>query len=328
MRFKLLLPKLFSFIAAISCAFSINAASVTLGDVDNDGSVSIDDVTALIDYLLTQDASSINTANADCDCNGIINIDDVTRMIDHLLGVIDLNEPITETFTVNGVSFTMVTVQGGTFIMGTDDDPENLVNESPAHKVTLSSYSIGQTEVTQELWVAVMGNNPSYYSEENGWGNNLKRPVEFVTWVQCQEFISELNELTGKNFRLPTEAEWEYAARGGNKSHGYMYSGSDNIDDVAWYGFCFTYGPQTVARLTPNELGLYDMSGNVSEWCQDWFGSYSEEPQVDPTGPATGYYRIHRGGGFDEFLYDCCVYCRGNMTPTYTDDSMGLRLAL
>lgn len=328
MRFKLLFPKLLSFVAALSCAFSINAASVIRGDVDNDGAVNITDVTTLIDYLLTQDASSINIANADCDGNGIINVDDVTMMIDHLLGVIDMNTPATETFTVNGVTFTMVTVPGGTFIMGTDDYPNELLNESPAHQVTLSTYSIGQTEVTQELWVAVMGNNPCYYTDEHGWGNNLKRPVEFVSWFQCQEFINKLNVLTGKNFRLPTEAEWEFAARGGNKSHGYMHSGSDNIDEVACYGFCFTYGPQTVALLAPNELGLYDMTGNVSEWCQDWFGSYSDEPQVNPTGPSTGYYRIYRGGGFDDFNVDCYVYTRNYSQPTTGDDSKGLRLAL
>lgn len=329
MRHKSLRLKLFAFVATLACAFSANAQSVILGDVDNNGTINIADVTALIDYLLTNDASGISLANADCDGDGNIGIGDVTMVIDHLLGTVDLNPPETQTFTVNDVSFTMVTVEGGTFIMGApDEDTEADDSEKPAHQVTLSTYSIGQTEVTQELWVAIMDDNPSYYCEENGWGNDLTRPVEWISWNKCQEFIEKLNEVTGETFRLPTEAEWEFAARGGNKSKGYIYSGSNTIDYVAWYGFCFTYGPEPVATLTPNELGLYDMTGNVCEWCQDWYGDYSSDAQINPTGPETGYYRVHRGGGFDLFNYDCRVLNRSSLGPTDAYDDIGLRLVL
>lgn len=206
-----------------------------------------------------------------------------------------------ETFTINGVSFDMVWVDGGTFMMGgaaSDPDYDN----KPAHRVTLTGYYIGKFEVTQELWLAVMDTNPSLFQQDN----MMRRPVEQVSWYDCQEFISKLNELTGKCFRLPTEAEWEYAARGGNKSHGYKYAGSNSIDNVAWYYDKFDFsGTHTVGTKAPNELGLYDMTGNVFEWCQDWFGDYSDEAQTNPTGPSSGSKRILRGGAWcfpDELL--------------------------
>ena len=191
------------------------------------------------------------------------------------------------TFNVNGVSFTMIAVEGGTFKMGAQSsdsggdnyDSDAYSNESPVHDVTLSSYYIGETEVTQELWEAVMGSNPSYYS------GYPQRPVEYVSLNDCQEFITKLNQLTGKNFRLPTEAEWEYAARGGNKSKGYKYSGSNTIDNVAWYTSNSGSETHDVKTKQANELGIYDMSGNVYEWCQDWYDSYSSGSQTDPTGP-------------------------------------------
>ena len=176
----------------------------------------------------------------------------------------------TESFSVNGITFKMVKVQGGTFTMGATAEQGGVVtsDEKPAHEVTLSSFSIGQTEVTQELWEAVMGSNPSYWK-------GSKLPVEQVSWNDCQEFVKKLNALTGQKFRLPSEAEWEYAARGDSQSRGYKYSGSNNIDDVAWYDGN-SDKTHAVATKQPNELGIYDMSGNVLEWCQDWYGNYTE----------------------------------------------------
>jgi len=223
------------------------------------------------------------------------------------------------TFTVNGVNFTMVGVQGGTFQMGSNDWYDN---EKPIHSVTLSSYYIGQTEVTQALWKAVMGSNPSYFK-----GDNL--PVEQVSWDDCQTFITKLNQLTGEHFRLPTEAEWEFAARGGNKSNGYTYSGSSNIDNVAWCNEdIFTGSTHPVATKSPNELGIYDMSGNVAEWCQDWKGNYSSSSQTNPTGPRSGSDRVTRGGGWISYARGCHSACRSYDTPDRRDTDRGLRLVL
>ena len=233
-----------------------------------------------------------------------------------------------QTFTVNGVSFTMVQVQGGTFIMGatSEQGSDAESREKPAHNVTMSSYHIGETEVTQELWKAVMGKNPSVHE-----GGNL--PVENVSWKDCQKFIKRLNKITGKDFRLPTEAEWEFAARGGNLSKGYKYSGSDNLDDVAWYFFnsCSIpegSSPREVATKQSNELGLYDMSGNVFEWCSDWYGSYSRASQTNPTGPSSGSNRVSRGGGWGYDGKRCRVSDRDDRSPDYRNDDLGLRLAL
>ena len=224
------------------------------------------------------------------------------------------------TFTVNGVTFKMVRVEGGTFQMGSSDSEADS-DEQPVHSVTLSGYNIGETEVTQALWEAVMGNNPSYFK-----GANL--PVEKVSWNDCQDFIRELNRLTGKTFRLPTEAEWEFAARGGNSSKGYKYSGSDNIGDVAWYSSNSSRQTHEVATKQPNELGLYDMSGNVREWCQDWYGSYSSGSQTNPKGAASGSYSVHRGGSWCDNAGYCRVAYRRRRTLAFRYDYLGLRLAL
>ena len=227
-----------------------------------------------------------------------------------------------ESFTVNGVSFAMVPVAGGIFTMGaTSEQGTNIdSNEKPTHQVTLSSYMIGKTEVTQELWFAVMGSKPSYFR-----GDNL--PVEQVSWDDCQKFITKLNALTGKNFRLPTEAEWEYAARGGNMSQGYKYSGSNEIGDVAWYDNNSGNKTHPVATKAPNELGIYDMSGNLWEWCSDWYGSYSSTAQTNPTGPDSGSNRIIRGGSWGHDLLDCRVARRGAIGQTSRSIGFGLRLA-
>ena len=271
----------------------------------------------------------------DVDQNGVVDIKDVVTLIDYLLTETwpnDTVEPTDMTFTVNGVTFTMVAVEGGTFSMGATSEQGLGANdwERPVHYVTLSDFSIGQTEVTQELWQAVMGSNPSYYTSDS------QLPVERVSWNSCQDFIEQLNQLTGETFRLPTEAEWEFAARGGNKSQKYRYSGSSNIQDVAWFWNSIPsqqvgtpgYGTQPVATKAPNELGLYDMSGNVWEWCQDWYGTYSSDDQINPTGPSWGSFRIFRGGSWSRSSESCRVAYRNYTYPSTSDDTVGFRLAL
>ena len=211
----------------------------------------------------------------------------------------------------------MVYVSGGTFIMGGDDSSDQM----PTHSVTLSSYYICKYEVTQVLWRAVMGSNPSNFK-----GNNL--PVENVSWYDCQTFIKRLNSYTGRNFRLPTEAEWEFAARGGNYSRHYKYSGSNDIDDVAWYIDNSNKRPHPVGTKQANELGLYDMSGNVGEWCSDWDGSYSSYSQTNPTGPNSGSFRVHRGGFWRYNARYCRTPERSSKTPDYCVNYIGLRLVL
>lgn len=225
-------------------------------------------------------------------------------------------------FTVNGVSFNMIHVEGGTYMMGTQEEwCEGNADEHPLHRVTLDGFYIAETEVTQELWEAVMGNNPSSTKSSH-------HPVESVTWDDCQAFISELNALTGKAFRLPTEAEWEYAARGGSKSKGYKYSGSDDLNEVGWYWGNYDITTHDVATRKSNELGIYDMSGNVYEWCQDWFGDYSPQPQTNPQGPSEGSSHVCRGGCM-YFLGCCCrVSERGLTEPDEFKCCIGLRLAL
>jgi formylglycine-generating enzyme required for sulfatase activity len=225
-------------------------------------------------------------------------------------------------YTVKGVTFKMIKVHGGTFQMGATSEQAGAYDyEKPAHSVTLSNYYIGETEVTQELWMAVMGTNPSHST------GNAQCPVETVSWNDCQTFISKLNALTGENFRLPTEAQWEYAARGGNKSRGYLYSGSNSIDDVAWYYGNSGSKTHAVKTKSPNELGIYDMSGNVLEWCQDWYGSYSSAAVTNPTGPASGTYRVDRGGSTLFGASDCRATNRSNNSPGTRYYTLGVRLA-
>lgn len=234
------------------------------------------------------------------------------------------------TIPVNDQKISMVYVEGGSFTMGATSEKDDKSNCLPTHQVTLSDYYIGLYEVTQSLWQAVMGSNPSRYQ-----GNKL--PVENVSWFDCQDFISKLNSLTGRNFRLPTEAEWEYAARGGNKSNGYTYSGSNNLDKVGWYiGNFHHVNDQSVGsnvgKLSPNELGIYDMSGNVSEWCQDWYGKYSSYPQTNPLGLISGEYRVARGGcgvpNACSASKQCTNFARYGGTPHTCECSRGFRLAL
>lgn len=226
-------------------------------------------------------------------------------------------------FKVNGVRFTMIKVFGGTFTMGATAEQgiDAETDEKPAHSVTLSSYYIGETEVTQELWEAVMGRklwkrNPSYFK-----GN--RRPIECVNWFECQEFLRKLNQLTGKHFRLPTEAEWEFAARGGNKSMGYKYSGSNNIDDVAWYLNYSQNKTHEVATKRPNELGLYDMNGNVWEWCSERFNYYCSSSHN-----TNSQIHVARGGSWNEEAKCCRVSIRGKCKADSRYYDLGFRLAL
>ena len=230
------------------------------------------------------------------------------------------------TIQINGSYFDMSFVKGGTFMMGSDA-PSAEADEKPVHEVTLSDYYIGQTEVTQHLWKKVMGsdNNPSAKK-----GDNL--PVTNITWDDAQQFVTQLSEMTGLYFRLPTEAEWEYAARGGQRSQGYTYAGSNDLDSVAWHkGNCTQ--PQAVGQKMPNELGIYDMTGNVYEFCQDWYGPYSAESQDNPTGPtsSTKNVRVCRGGAFVN-PSNVQLYCRVTRRGMAWDDNRyahgGLRIVL
>lgn len=295
----------------ITVAVSL-AASAVDPDLNGDGRVN------RADYNLLATALVNGTYNAAYDLNG-----------DGVLDVADTNQLLQQTpaigkvFTVNGVSFTMVAVEGGTFTMGAtaEQDGDAYDDEKPAHQVTLSDYWLGETEVTEGLWMAVMGKNPSH----DKYGGTY--PVENVSWDDCQTFISRLNELTGESFRLPTEAEWEFAARGGTRSEGYKYSGGNTIGDVAWYLNNSGNAKHPAATKSPNELGLCDMSGNVLEWCQDWYGNYDSAAQTNPTGPVTGSTRVCRGGCSDYDARRCRVSFRADLKPSLAPVVVGLRLA-
>ncbi|MDR1737863.1 MAG: formylglycine-generating enzyme family protein [Candidatus Symbiothrix sp.] len=256
-----------------------------------------------------------------------------------------------ETFTVGGVSFKMVNVEGGTFTMGAtaEQGSDADSDELPTHNVTLSSFAIGQTEVTQALWLAVMGAHNE--TQNRGSGDNY--PEHYVSWndivgtagstgytvngidYKTDGFCYKLSQLVGggKQFCLPTEAQWEYAARGGNQSAGYKYSGSNTIDNVAWYyensgAAEGNYTSHEVATKQANELGIYDMSGNLWEWCSDWYGSYSSTAQTNPTGADAGLFRVPRGGAWSAGARGCRVSFRSIDSSSNRDDVRGFRLAL
>jgi formylglycine-generating enzyme required for sulfatase activity len=213
----------------------------------------------------------------------------------------------------------MVLVKGGSFIMG-DTFGDGNKEEKPVHPVTVGDFYIGKFEVTQKQWQTIMGNNPSHF---NGCENC---PVERVSWIDVQEFLTKLNDLTGKNYRLPTEAEWEFAAKGGNESKGFKYSGRNNINFVSWFSGNSGSKTNPVGTKEPNELGLYDMSGNVWEWVNDWFGSYKDMPQNNPTGPETGDFRIVRGGSWFGYIGGSRVSCRGSDEPVNKRSYIGFRV--
>ena len=212
----------------------------------------------------------------------------------------------------------MIYVKGGTFTMGND----NNASESPAHSVTLTDFYMAETEVTQELWQAVMGSTPSKFKGD-------KRPVDGVCYDDCLKFIEKLNSMTGLNFRLPTESEWEFAAKGGNKGAGTTYSGSDNMDDVAWQRKNSRSTTHDVKTKLPNELGIYDMTGNVWEWCMDWYGEYNDKTISDPKGLSTGSNHLMRGGCWKSEENHCSTTFRNHdKTIQNTSELIGLRLVL
>lgn len=300
-------------------------AQVVIGDINNDGKFNISDVTALISYLLTQDGTGLNTNMVDINRDGSVNISDVTYLINILLRNSSHADSIT--FTVNGVSFTMCRVEGGTFMMGRDSstpNEENSCPNGPAHPVTVSTFYIGQTPVTKELWKAVAGNTCSdlYPGEQV--------PATYISFSQCETFATQLSVLAGSNFRVPTEAEWEFAARGGNLSHGYLYAGGDNYEDVAGIPGQAIFD---VGLGAPNELGLYDMSGNCWELVRDFYYlyEYSDVPVVNPcydsTAGSGGYnaFRIVRGGPAHSVYYRSSNTHLGSYGPA---DLIGVRLVM
>lgn len=230
----------------------------------------------------------------------------------------------TQKETISEILSNMVYVRGGTFVMGASED--YTYDDDTRHDVTLSDFYINKTEVTQKQWNVIMGNNNSNFK-----GDNL--PVENIEWEEALEYVYRLSRLTNLNFSIPTEAQWEYSARGGSVSMGYLYSGSDNHEDVMVYKGPEnlsdpSYSTYEVAQLLPNELGLYDMSGNVSELCYDWYADYDLSPQIDPVGPAVGEYHVKRGGDISDYYYLVCfVYSR---FPFITKDHnyVGLRLCI
>lgn len=226
-------------------------------------------------------------------------------------------------FSVGGVSFCLKYVEGGTFIMGATDEQAEYAEkgEFPTHSVTLHDYYLGETEVTQELWEEVMGYNPA-----NTIGASL--PIENISWNDCADFIRELNNRTGKTFRLPTEAEWEYAARGGIYSRQCVYSGSDNAEEVGWVKSNCDGSTHPVGTRNSNELGIYDMTGNVCEWCQDWMSNYNSTDQVNPVGPNSGTARVGRGGGWCNSSLKNRVSTRFAGKTTYRDYNLGFRIAM
>ena len=227
------------------------------------------------------------------------------------------------TFEVEGIVFDLLPVEGGRFVMGATSEQhgEAWDNEKPAHSVSLDSYYLGETVVTRALWQAVMGGDDE--------GGDL--PVTGKSWQECQAFIDKLNNLTGRTFRLPTESEWEFAARGGNQSKGYKFAGGNNLDEVAWYDRNSGATVHPVRQKQPNELGFHDMSGNVWEWCADWYGDYESSSEVmaarNPKGPARGSQRVVRGAGSTYYAQICRVSCRMPLDPKGNANT-GLRLAM
>lgn len=220
---------------------------------------------------------------------------------------------------LDSIAGNMVWVTGGKFIMG---NYAGEADEKPEYEVIVDGFAISKYPVTQHQWTAVMGSNPSEFAGCDAC------PVDRVSWDDAQRFIATLNRLTGKKYALPTEAEWEYAAKGGLKTNRYRYSGSDNIDDIAWHGGNSNRRPHPVGEKAPNELGLHDMSGNVWEWCQDWYNKnyYELQENNNPTGPASGAARVRRGGSWFTQAVNCKTSTRNSVKQDYKDDSGGFRL--
>lgn len=228
-------------------------------------------------------------------------------------------------FEVNGIPFSMQRVEGGVFVMGgtREQHREAISTDLPAHTVALNAYYIGHTEVTQALWQTVMQEEPITHE-----GYNPNLPVTNISWYDCQRFIHRLDSITNMPFRLPTEAEWEFAARGGNNSQEYRFAGSFTADSVAWILSNAGFRKHTVGEKIPNELGLYDMTGNVSEWCEDWYAPYQLGTDPNPRGPINGTDKIIRGSSFDNCEANCHISHRYLQSPIQATNYCGLRLAL
>lgn len=227
-------------------------------------------------------------------------------------------------FEVDSIPFSMQRVEGGVFVMGGTHEQhrEEIWTELPTHTVALDAYYISHTEVTEALWMAVM---PEW--QINGW-SNPNHPITDINWFDCQIFIHRLDSITGMSFRLPTEAEWEFAARGGNNSNYFRFAGSDIADSVSWGLSNAGFRKHTVGLKKPNELGLYDMTGNVSEWCTDWYGPYYLGTEPNPKGPITGSEKVVRGGSFDNCQANSHISYRHYLKPEESTNYCGLRLAL
>ena len=270
-----------------------------------------------------------NKAATDADADGVSDkFDDCPTVFGKLPNGCPANEQATNappngsyTETVNGVTFNMIFVKGGSFKMGCTDQKNGGCNpdENPAHNAGLSDYFIGETEVTQALWKSVMGSSPSRFKDCDDC------PIENISWADVQDFLHKLNRLTGKNYRLPTEAEWEFAARGGRQGKDRAYSGSNELLKVGWFSGN-SNRPYDVKRKLANELGLFDMSGNVWEWCLDWYGLYEERSQKNPMGRDTGKERVIRGGSWNSTAQECRVTLRNKGRPDYHSNDLGFRL--
>ena len=226
----------------------------------------------------------------------------------------------------DGQRLEMVWVEGGTFTMGSNDArgvSHHYESTRPEHRVTVSGFYMARYEVTQGVWKAVKGDNPSKFVHDS-------LPVEQINWTDAQEFVVMLSQMTGRRFRLPTEAEWEYAARGGRHSAGTPFAGCSRgqLEEHAWFTVNSERNTHHVGQLQPNELGLYDMCGNVAEWCSDWMAPYGADEQHNPRGPRQGDSRVLRGGHYNSVSSACTVYDRSWYVPTATSEYFGMRVVM
>lgn len=248
-----------------------------------------------------------------------------------LYGERDFNYSYNYTETALGIDLKMVYVGGATFMMGCTAESGSSCNndERPAHRVTLSSYGIGMYEVTQGQWEKVMGTTIHQQRDKADplaslYGVGADYPMYYVNWEEARAFCAKLSEASGRLYSLPTEAEWEYAARGGIRNGGHIYSGSNTVSDVAWYSGSVV--SHVGGEKNANELGIYDMSGNVNEWCLDWYGTYPEEPQENPSGLSSGTKRVFRGGGFNTASDYARVSARNSAAPETRNRDLGFRV--
>ena len=294
------------------CLCPTTAQAAMRGDLNNDGNIDVTDINILIDMVL---GKTPKDSCADINGSGDVDVADVNAAIDLIFTFAP------RVYTVNGVTFQLNEVAEGKFYMGATVEQGGWDNERPVHRVILSPYFIGQTEVTQELWTAVMESNPSYFKGSN-------RPVESISYDDCLAFLERLDSITGVPFRLPTEAEWEFAAKGGMLTQETLFAGNNDCDLVAWWGDETNSGTHPVAQLEPNELGIFDMSGNVWEWCHDWYNYYSSGRVTDPQGRTTGLYRVQRGGAWNFSSAFCRCTSRAMGAPDNKTRSLGFRIAL